>query len=86
MERELGHTGYALQMLAVARPSRILLACAGDQRAAYLLPVTSAIGLLQDIMMRGTTGPVWRFAVLGGIAAVTLFLAWRGLRRGMSGA
>jgi acyl-CoA dehydrogenase len=26
MERELGHTGYALQMLAVARPSRILLA------------------------------------------------------------
>ncbi len=33
MERELGHTGYALQMLAVARPSRILLACQGDQRA-----------------------------------------------------
>ena len=32
MERELGHTGYALQMLAVARPSRILLACEGDQR------------------------------------------------------
>ena len=29
MERELGHTGYALQMLAVARPSRILLACDG---------------------------------------------------------
>src|SRR4051794_2904848 len=39
MERELGHTGYALQMLAVARPSRILLACEGDQRASYLLPV-----------------------------------------------
>src|SRR6476659_11457160 len=41
MERELGHTGYALQMLAVARPSRILLACAGDQRAAYLLPTVA---------------------------------------------
>jgi butyryl-CoA dehydrogenase len=41
MERELGHTGYALQMFAVARPSRILLACAGDQRAAYLLPVVA---------------------------------------------
>ena len=41
MERELGHTGYALQMLAVARPSRILLACAGDQRACYLLPVVA---------------------------------------------
>jgi acyl-CoA dehydrogenase len=41
MERELGHTGYALQMLAVARPSRILLACEGDQRASYLLPVVA---------------------------------------------
>ena len=41
MERELGHTGYVLQMLAVARPSRILLACAGDQRAAYLLPTVA---------------------------------------------
>jgi alkylation response protein AidB-like acyl-CoA dehydrogenase len=41
MERELGHTGYALQMLAVARPSRILLACTGDQRASHLLPVVA---------------------------------------------
>jgi acyl-CoA dehydrogenase len=41
MERELGHTGYALQMLAVARPSRILLACEGSQRADYLLPTVA---------------------------------------------
>jgi acyl-CoA dehydrogenase len=41
MERELGHTGYALQMLAVARPSRILLACEGPQRADYLLPTVA---------------------------------------------
>jgi acyl-CoA dehydrogenase len=41
MERELGHTGYALQMLAVARPSRILLACEGTQRDAYLLPTVA---------------------------------------------
>jgi acyl-CoA dehydrogenase len=41
MERELGHTGYALQMLAVARPSRILLACEGAQRADYLLPTVA---------------------------------------------
>jgi len=41
MERELGHTGYALQMLAVARPSQILLACQGDQRACYLLPAVA---------------------------------------------
>ncbi len=37
MERELGRTSYALQML-VARPSNILLACTGDQRERYLLP------------------------------------------------
>jgi len=41
MERELGHTGYALQMLVVARPSRILLACEGDQRMSYLLPTVA---------------------------------------------
>jgi acyl-CoA dehydrogenase len=41
MERELGHTGYALQMLAVARPSRILLACEGAQRTDYLLPTVA---------------------------------------------
>jgi butyryl-CoA dehydrogenase len=41
MERELGHTGYALQMYAVARPSRILLACNDSQRAEYLLPVVA---------------------------------------------
>src|SRR5690349_15482536 len=41
MERELGHTGYALQMYAVARPSRILLVCDGGQRASYLLPVVA---------------------------------------------
>jgi butyryl-CoA dehydrogenase len=41
MERELGFTGYALQMLAVARPSRILLACSGSQRDEYLLPTVA---------------------------------------------
>ena len=51
--------------------------------AAYLLPVTSAIGLLQDLMLRGIATEAWRFAILGGIAVVTLFVAWRGLRRGM---
>ena len=41
MERELGHTGYALQMFAVARPSRILLAGNGSQRESYLLPTVA---------------------------------------------
>ena len=37
VERELGRASYALQWL-VARPSNILLACAGEQRERYLLP------------------------------------------------
>jgi acyl-CoA dehydrogenase len=37
VERELGRASYALQWL-VARPSNILLACEGEQRARYLLP------------------------------------------------
>jgi acyl-CoA dehydrogenase len=37
VERELGKTSYALQML-VARPSNILQACEGEQRDRYLLP------------------------------------------------
>jgi acyl-CoA dehydrogenase len=37
-EKELGYTSYALQYGCVARPSNILLACNGEQRARYLLP------------------------------------------------
>ncbi|MEM7344291.1 MAG: acyl-CoA dehydrogenase family protein, partial [Chloroflexota bacterium] len=37
MERELGRTNFALQMM-VARPSNILQACQGDQIETYLLP------------------------------------------------
>jgi acyl-CoA dehydrogenase len=37
VERELGRTSYALQML-VARPSNVLQACRGEQRERYLLP------------------------------------------------
>jgi acyl-CoA dehydrogenase len=38
LERELGRTNYALHWTCVARPSNILMACAGDQRERYLLP------------------------------------------------
>jgi acyl-CoA dehydrogenase len=37
-EKELGYTSYALHFGCVARPSNILLACAGEQRERYLLP------------------------------------------------
>ncbi len=36
-ERELGHTSWALQVF-VGRPSKILMACQGDQIGTYLLP------------------------------------------------
>ena len=35
-------------------------------------------------MLRGGTTQLWEFGALAVIAAVTLLVAWRGLRRGMS--
>jgi ABC-2 type transport system permease protein len=49
-----------------------------------LLPVTHGIRLLQDLLLRGTTVEAWRFAALGGIAAVTVGITWLVLRRDMS--
>src|SRR6202521_3203681 len=37
-EKELGRTNYALHYGCVGRPSKILLACEGEQRERYLLP------------------------------------------------
>src|SRR5579863_1092707 len=37
-EKELGRTSYVLHYSCVARPSNILLACAGEQRERYLMP------------------------------------------------
>src|SRR6476660_7040575 len=37
-EKELGRANYALHWTCVARPSNILMACKGEQRARYLLP------------------------------------------------
>jgi ABC-2 type transport system permease protein len=70
-------SGFVLAISEFSEPVRI---------AAYLLPVTSAIGLLQDLMLRGVAAEMWRLGVLGAIAIVTLFIAWRGLRREMAGA
>ena len=54
------------------------------QVLAFLLPVTHAIRLMQDTMLRGTTIYAWEFAALAGIAVVTLTIAWAGMRRSMS--
>src|SRR4029079_15632303 len=68
-------SGFVVAISEFAEPVRIL---------AFALRVTHGIRLIQDIMLRGTTHQVWEFAALGVIAAVTLFVAWFGLRRGMT--
>jgi ABC-2 type transport system permease protein len=68
-------SGFVLAISEFNEPVRIL---------AFALPVTSGIQLFQDIMLRGGTSQPWLFVVLGGIAVVTLFFAWRVLRRGMT--
>ena len=51
--------------------------------AAYALPVTHGVRLMQDLMLRGTTASAWQAGVLAGIGAVLFFLTWLLLRRQM---
>jgi ABC-2 type transport system permease protein len=51
------------------------------QVAAYALPVTHGISLLQDIMLGGTVTQPWQLLALAGIAAVLLLVSWVLLRR-----
>ncbi|CAN5437072.1 ABC transporter permease [soil metagenome] len=54
--------------------------------AAYALPVTHGIRLLQDVMLRGGTYAIWQLAVLTGVGVVlfliTAFLLRRSMARG----
>jgi ABC-2 type transport system permease protein len=68
-------SGFVLPLEEFNTPVQVL---------AFLLPVTHAIRLMQDTMLRGSTIYAWEFAALAGIAAVTLTIAWLGLRRSMS--
>jgi ABC-2 type transport system permease protein len=68
-------SGFVLPLEEFNAPVQVL---------AFLLPVTHAIRLMQDTMLRGTTIYLWEFGALAGIAGVTLFIAWVGLRRSMS--
>jgi ABC-2 type transport system permease protein len=49
--------------------------------AAYALPVTHGIALLQDEMLRGTITQPWELVALGVIGAVLLATSWLLLRR-----
>lgn len=58
----------------------------GVQYAAYALPVTHGIRLLQDLMLRGDTTSWWQLGVLGALAGGFLILTVVLLRRTMRGA
>jgi ABC-2 type transport system permease protein len=55
----------------------------GVQYAAYALPVTHGIRLLQDLMLRGTTTAWWEVMALAGVGLVLLLLTILALRRAM---
>jgi ABC-2 type transport system permease protein len=52
--------------------------------AAYILPVTHGIQLLQDYMLRGTSNETWELWALGVIGAVLFVLTSLGVRRSMA--
>jgi ABC-2 type transport system permease protein len=51
------------------------------QVAAYALPVTHGISLLQELMLTGTVTQPWQLVALTGIAGVLLVSSWVLLRR-----
>jgi ABC-2 type transport system permease protein len=51
------------------------------QVAAYLLPVTHGIALLQELMLSGTVTQGWQLAALTMIAGALLTVSWVLLRR-----
>jgi ABC-2 type transport system permease protein len=68
-------SGFVLPISEFNEPVRI---------AAYAIPVTSGIDLIQDVMLRGVIREPWQLAVLATIALVLLLACWLLLRRGMS--
>ena len=68
-------SGFVLSVSEFTEPVRAF---------AYALPVTHAIRLIQDIMLRGTVTQFWAYGVLAIIAAGTLTFSWLVLRRGMT--
>jgi ABC-2 type transport system permease protein len=68
-------SGFVLPISEFNEPVRI---------AAYAIPVTSGIDLIQDVMLRGVIREPWQLAVLASIATVLLLACWLLLRRGMS--
>jgi ABC-2 type transport system permease protein len=70
-------SGFVLPLDQFITPLRI---------AAYSLPVTHGIQLLQDLMLRGTTNQGWELMALGWIGVVLFLLTSITLRRNMAAA
>ena len=70
-------SGFVLPLDQFITPLRI---------AAYGLPVTHGIQLLQDYMLRGSTNEAWELQVLAGIGVVLFVLTFIGLRRNLRSA
>jgi ABC-2 type transport system permease protein len=70
-------SGFVLPLDQFLPPLRI---------AAYTLPVTHGIQLLQDFMLRGGTNQSWELGVLGGIGVVLFLLTSLTLRRNLASA
>jgi len=70
-------SGFVLPLDQFITPLRV---------AAYTLPVTHGIQLLQDLMLRGSTNQGWQLLALGGIGFVLFLLTSITLRRNMASA
>ncbi len=68
-------SGFVLPLDQFVAPLRL---------ASYALPVTLAIQLLQDLMLRGETNQGWEFTALGVIGVVLFVLTSMTLRRNMA--
>jgi ABC-2 type transport system permease protein len=68
-------SGFAVPISEFTDPVRI---------AAYAIPVTNGITLMQDVMLRGEIREPWQAGVLAATALILLVACWLLLRRGMS--
>jgi hypothetical protein len=70
-------SGFVLPLDQFLTPLRI---------AAYGLPVTLGIQLLQDLLLRGGTNQGWELRALGGIGVVLFLLTSLTVRRNLRSA
>jgi ABC-2 type transport system permease protein len=70
-------SGFVLPLDQFLPPLRI---------AAYSLPVTHGIQLLQDFMLRGGTNQSWELGVLGGLGVLLFLLTGLTMRRNLASA